>query len=133
MSFLKDAVHLVRCSLTQSVSSSVALGVNLSLGVVRVLLQSVHKSELKPESLPKPRTLCTGTLLSRFCDVPSDVVDDMDEHSSMYEIARSPNGTLTEEHSLLVVDVEHDGRKNSDRLSVSSLEEGDALILLRRS
>lgn len=56
MSFLNEAVHFVRCNLTQSFSSSVAFGENFSLGVFRRLLQSVQRSELNPESLPKPRT-----------------------------------------------------------------------------
>lgn len=48
-------------------------------------------------------------------------------------MARSPKGTLTEEHSLVDVDA-HDGRKNSDRLSVSSPDgDDDSFILLRRS
>lgn len=129
MSFLKEAVHLVRCNLTQSDSSNVAFGVNFSLGVTRRLLQSVPRSEEKPESLPKPLKPWGALLISKFCDV-----DELsDEQSSMYEMARSPKGTLTEEHSLVDVDA-HDGRKNSDRLSVSSPDGLDeCFILLRRS
>lgn len=129
MSFLKDAVHFVRCNLTQSVSSSVDFGVNFSLGVFLKLLQSAQRSEENPESLPNPLTPCGALLMSRFCEVD----EDRDEHSSMYDMARSPKGTLTDEHSLVDVD-EQDGRKNSERLSASSPDGDDTcFILLRRS
>lgn len=72
---------------------------------------------------------CGALLISKFCEV----LELRDEHSSMYEMARSPNGTLTEEHSLVVVE-EQEGRKNSDRLSASSPGGVDiAFILFRRS
>jgi hypothetical protein len=54
ISFLKDAVHFVRVSLAQSASSRVPFGLNFSFGVAALLLYSTHRSDEKPESLPKP-------------------------------------------------------------------------------
>lgn len=52
--FRNEAVHLVRVNLAHSCSSKAPFGLNLSLGVVALLLYS-QRSEENPESLPNPK------------------------------------------------------------------------------
>ena len=66
MSFLKEAVHFVLVSFTQSDSSKVAFGLNFSFGVAVLLLYSTQISEENPESLPKPKGIVVFTKTLHF-------------------------------------------------------------------
>lgn len=141
---------MVLLSFAHSVSSSVARGLNFSLGVVALLLYSPQRSDENPESLPKPTKeisnaseskrqqknhlrliLLSFMELNLSCSIVSGTThaDDASDVSSAYETGSSTNGKLNDEHSLGLSEPVR-GQNHSERLSPSAcIGEGGGLIM----